>query len=334
MNYRRLGKSGMEVSVVGLGMMSTAPGAIHAEIEARAATETVEAALACGINFFDTAPGYGDGESERRLGAALRGSGRNRDSYFVATKVNGATLTADEIERDCRESLDRMGMEYVDLLQIHWPKRVISLAESVRAMEGLKKKGLFRAIGVCNTGPVDLVDGLRGGQVDSVQVVYNLLTRAVEFGVEEIARKAGAGILCYSPMAQGLLTGNYRNAEEVPIGRSRTRHFHKNRPQSRHGEEGFEEETFATIERVREIATREGIGMGEMSVAWLMAQPPVACVLCGASTADQVRANARAAELRLKPQLVQELDEATATLKACLGGNLDPWEGNVNSRCR
>lgn len=334
MEYRQLGKSGMEVSVVGLGTMSIAPGAIHTEIEEGAARETVEAALEVGINFFDTAPGYGDGESERRLGRALKASGRARESYFVATKVNGATLKAEEIEADCQASLERLGMAYVDLLQVHWAKRVVPLAESVRAMEGLKKKGWVRAVGVCNTGPVDLADALAGGQVDSVQVIYNLLTRAAEFGVAEMARQAGAGLLCYSPLAQGLLTGKYRSVEAVPVGRSRTRHFHKSRPQSRHGEDGFESETFAAIEKIDEIAKRAGWTMSDLAVAWLAAQPGVACVLCGASTGEQVRSNARAIERPLSAEILRELSEATAVLKNCLGPNLDPWVGNANSRCR
>jgi myo-inositol catabolism protein IolS len=336
MQLRRLGDSehGLDVSVVALGMMSTAASSLHADIDERYATETVHAALDAGVTLFDTAPMYGDGESERRLGRALRASGRKRESYVVATKFSGATLGEAEVVADCEASLQRLGMEHIDLYQLHWFKRVVPLAETMGAMEKLRKAGKVRHLGICNAGPLDTTECARHARLVSVQVCYSLVSRGVEFEMTALCQRLGLSLLCYSPLAQGLLTGQWRTAEEVPAGRSRSRHFHKSRQGSRHGGEGCEKELFAALENVRGIAGELGVSMAQLATAWLAHQPGVGAVLCGASRAEQASANAAAAGLSLSPGVLSRLDAASGPVKRALGGNLDPWQGDDNSRCR
>lgn len=337
MLYRTLGTPSevLRVSVVALGTMSVAPGLMHPDIAAAAADDAVAAALDCGINLFDTAPGYGNGEAERRLGAALRGSGRPRQAYVVATKAGGATLSPDEIFADCDASLQRLGMDVIDLYQIHWHKRVVPIAESVGAMMELVRRGKVRHVGLCNSGPSDIAEATAGGAtILSDQVVYNLLSRAAEFTLLPCCLERRIGVLCYSPLAQGLLTGRYRTADEVPPDRARSRHFVGTRPNSRHGEGGCESAVFRAVEAIRAIAAGAGLPMADLSNAWLLHQPAVASVLAGASRPEQVHANARAADVRLSPDVLAALDEATAEVKRAMGPNLDMWQGAAQSRVR
>lgn len=337
MLYRTLGSGehALNVSVVAFGTLSVAPGQMHARIEPDAATETMLAALDSGINLFDTAPGYGDGEAERRLGAALRASGRPREAYLVATKAGGPTLTPEEIFADCDASLNRLGLDVIDLYQIHWHKRVVPIAESVDAMTELVRRGKARHIGLCNSGPNDIADATsRGAAIVSDQVVYNLLSRAAEFALVPCCLRSRIGVLCYSPLAQGLLTGRYRSGDELPPDRARSRHFVGTRPSSRHGEPGCEPAVFAAVEAIRGIAHDAGLSMADLATAWLLHQPGVSSVLVGASRPDQVRANACAVDIRLSDEVLRRLDATTATVKSAMGPNLDMWQGAADSRVR
>jgi aryl-alcohol dehydrogenase-like predicted oxidoreductase len=328
MQYRQLGP--FRVSVVALGTMSVAPGLMHQAIDEAQAADTVAAALDCGINLIDTAPAYG--EAEERLGRAL--AGRRRDSYVLATKASGPTLSAAEVTADCEASLRRLNVEYVDLYQIHWQKRVVPLAETLLAMDALARSGKVRAIGLCNSGPNDLAEAMDCVPIVSDQVVYNLLSRAAEFELLPACGDRGVGVLCYSPLAQGLLAGRYASPDDVPPERARSRHFNGNRPMSRHGEAGWERETFAAIDAVRAIADDAGMNMCDLASAWLLHRPGVTSVLAGASTREQVRANARAADVTLSPEVIRRLDAATDDLKRKMGPNLDMWQGGKDSRVR
>jgi aryl-alcohol dehydrogenase-like predicted oxidoreductase len=125
---------------------------------------------------------------------------------------------------------------------------------------------------------------------------------------------------------QGLLTGKFRHADEVPEGRARTRHFSKDRPQARHSEEGAEEETFAAIRRIQAICDKLGVPMADAALAWLLAQPAVATAIAGMRNAHQAKENARAADLELPGEVVAELSEVTEALREKLGPNADMWQ--------
>jgi aryl-alcohol dehydrogenase-like predicted oxidoreductase len=334
MRYRRLAGGRLpDVSVVALGTMSVAAGAMHDAVDARLAADTIRAALDAGINFFDTAPAYGDGESESRLGDALRDARAPRGRLVIATKASGPTLSRDEILRDCDASLRRLRTDYIDVYQLHWRRNAVPLAESLDALASLRKDGKVREIGVCNFGPRDMADAWAcGAEVVTDQVAYSLFSRGVEFGLASACEARGVGILCYSPLAQGLLTGKYQSADEMPPGRCRSRHFAGTRPMSRHGEAGCEAEVFKAVAEIRSTAAAAGCTVAELSLAWLLHQPAVVSVLGGASTPEQVVANARAAELQLDDDTIARLNRATARVKAHLGDNLDMWQGTAGSR--
>ena len=319
----------LRVSRVAFGCMSTVANPTYDGIEFDQAVATIHAALDHGMNFIDTAPAYGNGASEELLGRALKGK---RDQAVIATKASGQTLTASEIETDCETSLRLLDTDVIDLYQIHWPRRQAPLEETFAAMEKLQAAGKVRYLGVCNFGKLDLEEALGLATIQTNQVIYSMLSRAVEFDVAPRCVEAGVGLLCYSPVAQGLLTGRYNSADEVPVGRARTRHFASSRPEARHTEPGCEEETFAAIAAIRSVSERLDRPMAQVALAWLLHQPGVTSVLAGASRPDQVASNAAAATLQFDEATLAELDAATATVKDKLGSSLDIWATEARTR--
>lgn len=331
MRYRKLGRTDISVSVVALGCWPFAGDSNWGEQDDSASIETVHAALDAGVNFFDTAEAYGAGRSEEVLGKALLG---HRQEAVVATKVSGGHLAPADIERACERSLKYLQTDYIDLYQIHWPSRTVALEESLGALEKLRQQGKIRAIGVCNFGRQDLTDLWAAGRAETNQLPYSLIWRVIEHGIQPQCVEKGMGILCYSPLAQGLLTGKFASADDVPLGRARTRHFSKARSGTRHGEDGCEKETFAAIDKIRQISEKVGASMAEVSLAWLLHRPGVTTVLAGARRPEQVMQNVQATELVLSPEIVEVLAEATEEVKLKLGNNPDPYQGSASSRFR
>lgn len=319
----------LRVSRVAFGCMSTVGSQTYADIAEDQAVAAIHAALDHGINFFDTAPAYGDGASESLLGRALKG---RRGQAVIATKASGPTLTAAEITADCEKSLGLLGTDVIDLYQVHWPRHQCPLEETFAALEGLKQSGKVRHLGVCNFGKLDLEEALGLGTIATNQIVYSLLTRAVEFDVAPRCVEVGVGLLCYSPLAQGLLAGRYADADAVPSGRARTRHFACTRPEARHTEPGCEAETFEAIAKVEAVARRLDVPVSQVALAWLLHQPAVTAVLAGASRPDQVAGNAAAAAMHLDQATLDELDAATTTVKERLGPSLDIWATEARTR--
>ena len=302
--------------------MSLVDGDTYGPIERDQAIATVHAALEAGITFFDNAPMYGGGQAEEVLGEALAG---RRSPVVIATKVGAADLSADRLVASCEASLRRLRTDVIDLLQVHWPNHDVPAAETAGALELLRQRGLIRAFGVCNYGPRDLAEFLAVAPCASNQVVFNLLARGAEFELEPMCAVRSVPLLCYSPLAQGLLTGRFESAADVPPGRSRTRHFRGDKPPARHGGPGLEDLTFATVRRLRAIAREAGHSVAELSLAWLLRRPTVGTVLVGASRPDQVARNLRAEAVVLDTTLIGRLEAATSELKDALGPCLDLW---------
>lgn len=331
MRYSTLGSSGIKVSALALGSWAFAGDKIWGSQEERESVATVAAAIDAGINFFDTAEMYGDGKAEEVLGKALL---NRRHEVVIASKVSSANLAKDKLVAACERSLRRLGTDYIDLYQIHWPSREVPLEETVRAMELLVRQGKVRALGVSNFGVKDLEDILKLGAIVTDQLPYSLLWRAVEAEIEPKCAANGVGILCYSPLSQGLLTGKYQAADEVPAGLTITRYYSHTRSGARHGEAGLEEATFAAIAAIRKICAKTGESMGNVAMAWLLKRPSVASVLVGARAPRQLRENVKAAAVELPPDLVAALTAATEQLKEKVGRNPDMWEGQAKSRFR
>ena len=331
MKYRKLGKTDISVSVVALGCWPFAGDATWGPQEDADSLATVDAALDMGVNFFDTAEGYGDGRSEEVLGKALSG---RREKAVIATKASPANLAAPDLIKACENSLERLRTDYIDYYQIHWPNPKIDIAESMDAMEDLRRQGKVRAVGVCNFGGRDLADLLKVGWCETDQLSYSLIWRAVEFAIKPKCVENGIGVLCWGPLCEGLLTGKYAAPEDFPLSRRGTRYFSKNRPQTQHGEEGCEKDTFETIDRIRRIAHGIGASMTEVALAWPLYQTGVTAVLAGSRKPEQIRQNAPAGSLELSPNVLRELSEATDDLKNKLGPNQDMYLPAAKSRIR
>ena len=322
MEYRKLGNTDIQVSTIALGCWPFAGGVVWGDQDDDVSIATVHTALEAGINFFDTAEGYEHGHSERVLGRGLVG---RRQDAVIATKVSANHLRPDDLFAACEQSLRNLQTDYVDLYQIHWPNHEVPLAESVGALIRLREQGKIRAIGVSNFGVGDLSDLVDLTACSSDQLPYSLLWRVIEPEIRPLCEAHDVGIICYSPLAQGLLADRYASADEVPDGLARTRLYAGTRPLAQHGEPGCETEVFESLGTIRSIVSEVGQPMASVALAWVRQQPCVTSVLVGARSPEEVRLNQPAFELTLAPSVSESLTAATEAVKAKLGINPDPW---------
>jgi len=330
MKYTRLADTDLEVSRVAFGAWAIIGGFNWGDQDADDSIAALRAAYDSGVNLFDTAEGYGNGTSEELIRKALNDV---RDEIVIATKVSAGHLAPAALREACERSLKSLGTDRIDLYQVHWPGRTVPFEETFAELGRLKVEGKIRYYGVSNFGSADLAAAMEcGADIKSDQLAYNLLFRAVEYDIAPACIKSGFGILAYSPLMQGLLTGKFATADDVPPERARTRHFSGDRPDARHGEAGFEQATFDAVSAVWKISNEAGISMADAAVGWLLAQPAVAAAIVGARNAPQARANARSADVVLAPDIVEALNKATQPLKEQLGGNADMWESHSRIR--
>jgi len=322
MQYRKLGNTDITVSEMALGCWPFAGGAYWGDQKDEDSIATVHAALDAGITFFDTAEGYENGASERVLGRALAG---RRDKAVIATKVSKKNLAPADVAIACDRSLKALGTDWIDLYQIHWPNHDIPLADTVGALVRLKEAGKIRAIGVSNFAVRDLSDMLALTECVTDQLPFSLLWRVIEREVQPLCVARGVGLICYSPLAQGLLTGRYRNADAVPEGIAQSRWYSGSRPATNHDEPGVEAEVFEAIETLRGLAAEAGMPMAIMALAWVRAQPGVTSYLVGARKPEELDWNLPAARATLSADMLARLSAATETVKAKLGNNPDMW---------
>ena len=319
------------------------------------AVALLKQATAAGVTYVDTAADYAQGGSEKQLGRALKALAPDaRAKVVIGSKI--LPNNCGEVRKYTEETLARLDVPCVDLYMVHWPIAANSMAhfagdhtaaggrdyattgavaaESVPPSQRafldlmeLQKEGKIKHIGVSNFGVRQLADALETGVTIAVnQLAYNLLTRAVEFEILPFCRQRGIGVLAYSPLLQGVLTGAFPTIADIPPYRARTRHFSGARDKSRHGEAGHEPLLAATLEKLRAVAASSGIALADLAVAWPLAKG-AACVVAGATKAHQLEANVKAANLDLPPALVAELDAATDELKQAMGANADLWQG-------
>ena len=310
----------MDVSVVCFGGMTAGSYGIFGYQDDEESVRAVHAALEVGVNFFDTAEGYGNGHSEEVLGRALEG---RRDEAVIATKVSQRHLQGDLLARSCDASLRRLRTDCIDLYQIHWPNHAIPFAETAALLETLREAGKIRHWGVSNYGRQDLSEALESGHPAVDQVPYSLLWRVIEREIQPLCVEGGVSIICYRPLAEGLLTGKFDGPEDVPAERARARYVSE-----------AAELSFEVVGALREVSDGLGQSMADVALAWVLAQPGVASVLTGVRNADQMRRNARAADLALPAEAVERLTEASDPLKEALGTNPDMWNAGERSRYR
>lgn len=319
----QLGQSDISVSRIAFGCWAIVGGFNWGHQEEQDSLAALQAGYDAGITLFDTAEAYGNGRSEELLAKAL---GNVRQNIVIASKVSSGHLRPADIRTACENSLRRLNTDYIDLYQIHWPSPDVPLEATLGEMLRLREEGKIRAVGVSNFGRESLDTAFGYTDIITNQVSYNLLFRAIEYDIQPLCRDHHCDLLCYSPLMQGLLTGKFNTADEVPADRARTRHFRGSREHCRHGEGGAEAETFRTIDELRAAAEEEGVSLAEIALAWPLRQSAVGCVIAGARNPAQAAANAGAGEVSLSADLLRRLDRLTAPLKEKLGENPDLWQ--------
>lgn len=334
MEGRRLGKSPIEISVLGIGCWSFGGGDndYWGLQDQRDVEAVVEAALDRGVNYFDTAEAYNQGRSEESLGKALEG---RRDEAIIGSKIGPQNTEPSVLRAHCEASLRRLRTDRIDLYMIHWPITDHSTVDAFATLEDLRSEGKIRAIGVSNFGVEQLREALDTGvRFDSNQLCYNLLSRGIEEEIMPLCAAHEIGIVGYMPLLQGFLADKFKTPDEIPEVRARTRHFDGRRSLSKHGERGAEEEMFAALDGIREIAAQEGIPMSQLALRWCIAAPEMTCVLAGVRNPSQLEHDVQAFSRDLSAEVVEKLNDLTDPVTDKIGTNPDYFEGRVNSRMR
>jgi aryl-alcohol dehydrogenase-like predicted oxidoreductase len=306
----------LEVSIAGLGCNN-----FGSRIDETASRSVVDAALEAGVNCFDTADLYGQGASEEHLGRALRG---RRDQAVVATKFGmlpppeGLTGGKPEwVTRAAEESLQRLGMDHIDLYWMHLPDRDTPIGDTLEALDRLIVAGKVGEIGCSNVSAAQLDEAAHAATERgvrpfiTVQNEYSLLQREPEAEVLPACHRLGLSFVPYFPLASGLLTGKYARGTDPPAG-TRLAQW----PADRVGRL-LNDERFAVVEQLTALADRHGHTLHELALSWLAANPLVASVIAGATSPEQVRANAVATTAwELDDEVRGEVDRITAPAAA------------------
>jgi aryl-alcohol dehydrogenase-like predicted oxidoreductase len=316
MDYRQLGASGLRVSALSLGTMTFGGRDRFASVgttDVAAATRQIDLCLDAGVNLIDTADVYSDGLSEQILGEAIKG---RRDKLLVATKArfpmgpgpNDAGLSRHHLIAACEASLRRLGTDHIDLFQVHEWDGVTPLEETLDALDHLVRSGKVRYVGCSNYAGWQMTKALgiserRGLQrFVSQQIYYSLQARDAEYELIPAAIDQGVGIMVWSPLAGGLLSGKYRRGQTPPEGSRQLTDW--NEPPVRD-----EEQLYDIIDALVEIADGRGVSPAQVALAWLLGRPGVSTVVVGARTEEQLADNLGAASLRLEDAERTRLDE-------------------------
>ena len=288
MELRPLGTSGLQVSAIGLGCWAMG-GALWGEQEDQDSIATIQRARELGVNFLDTAPVYGFGRSEEVVGRALQG---RRDQVVLATKC-GLQWDAEgritnnssrrRILQEIEDSLRRLRVDCIDLLQVHWPDQNTPLQETMGALVEIHQAGKIKAIGVSNFSAGQMAECLRHGPLHALQPPYNLFQRQIEQEILPFCREHEIGVVVYGPMYQGLLTGKYFFGEATPSDDLRRNH-RELRP-------GRFEVNRKALEELRSIAERYDRTLAQLAINWVLSQPGITVAICGARRPDQIEAD-------------------------------------------
>ncbi|HEX5082496.1 MAG TPA: aldo/keto reductase [Blastocatellia bacterium] len=317
MQYTRLGNTGLIVSRLSFGAMTfgsdpSIPAVF--KVDQENAIAMIERSLEAGVNFFDTADMYSNGQSEVMLGEAL---GTRRHDVVIATKVGfraGEPITRAGLSRrhilaSCEQSLKRLSTDYIDLYIVHKEDPFTPLEETLETLNDLVRTGKVRYVGFSNWSAWRAATALQTqkakgwAQFSSGQMYYSLVGRDVEHEIEPFMRYAGLGMTVWSPLAGGFLSGKYTR---------------ENLKDSENRLAGFDflpfdkEAGFKVVEKIREVATRHEASVARIAIAWLLAKPVVSSVIVGASKPHQLEDNLKAADLKLGDAEVSELDAITA----------------------
>jgi len=302
MEYRSLGRTGAQVSQICLGAM-----AFGWKTDQQEASRIIDRFLDAGGNFIDTANVYARGVSEEMTGNAL--SGGKRDRVFLATKVHGKMgegpndwgNTRFHILRQCEESLRRLKTDHVDLYQIHRPQAAIPIDETLRALDDLVRSGKVRYLGSSTFAAWQVVESLWVSRDLGLnrfvceQPPYHLLDRRIERELIPMARTYGIGIISWSPLAGGKLTGKYRKGQSAPAN-------------SREKPENFTEGTWKVLDGLAQLAKDKGCTMSALALAWNMVQPGVTSPIIGPNSVSQLDDNLGCLSVKLSEEDMKRVD--------------------------
>lgn len=318
MRYKLLGRTGLYVSEVALGTM-TYGGKGFWEVVGNLGQEAVNAqirtAFDAGINLIDTADVYSMGQSERLVGVALKALGLPREELVIATKARGRMaegpnrtgLSRHHLMYEINASLKRLQLDHIDLYQIHGVDAVTPLDETLSALNDIVRSGKVRTIGLCNLPAWQIMKGLaiskeRGyARFESVQAYYTIAGRDLEREVVPLTQDQQLGILVWSPLAGGLLSGKF-SADQSPAGARRTSFDFPivDKPRA-----------FRCVDAMRPIAQKHDVSVARVALAWLLAKPYVTSVIIGAKTNEQLADNIAATTLTLDADDLKKLDEVS-----------------------
>jgi aryl-alcohol dehydrogenase-like predicted oxidoreductase len=321
MRYRRLGRTGLYVSELCLGTMTFGgEGGIWraiGDLDQAAVDAMVEKALAGGINFIDTADVYSFGVSEKMLGQSLKTLGVKRSDVVVATKVFGSMdegpndrgASRGHIMDGVKASLDRLGLDHIDLYQIHGTDTVTPVEETLRALDDLVSQGLVRYIGCSNWAAWKIAKAIGvsartdRARFETVQAYYSIAGRDLEREIAPMATSEDVGVLVWSPLAGGLLSGKFGPGSNGPEGARRVAFDFP--PVER-------DRAWACVAAMREIAEPRGISVAQVALAYVLAKPFVTSVIIGARRIDQLEDNLAAADVVLTPEELTQLEAVSA----------------------
>jgi aryl-alcohol dehydrogenase-like predicted oxidoreductase len=321
MKYRPLGRTGQFVSEICLGTMTFHGGAGFwrnvGTVEQQGANALVQRALEAGVNFIDTADVYSEGQSEVLLGQALRDLSVRREDVIIATKVRGRTgpgpnavgLSRGHIMDQIAGSLKRLGLEHIDLYQIHGFDAVTPIEETLRALDDLVSRGMVRTIGCSNLAAWQIMKALgisdkRGyARFETVQAYYTIASRDLEREVIPLVEDQGLGIMVWSPLAGGLLSGKFTRNGATPNDARRV--VFDFPPVDR-------EHAYDVVAAMEPIARAHEVSVAQIALAWLLQRASVMSVIVGAKTVEQLDDNLAAVKVALTSDEIAALDKASA----------------------
>jgi aryl-alcohol dehydrogenase-like predicted oxidoreductase len=317
MQVREIGRSGIRASAVGLGTWAIG-GWMWGGTDEDASVAAIRATIDAGVSLIDTAPAYGMGRSEEIVGKAIAG---RRDEVVLATKCGlvwhtdrgnhffdqagrpvHRFLGRDSIAHELDASLRRLGTDHIDLYITHWQDPTTPIAETMDALEDLKRAGKIRAIGASNVSPADLKAYVAAGTLDAIQEQFSMVHRDIEADLVPLCLRHGVSILSYSSLALGLLTGKIgpdRTFEGDDLRIADPRYSVENRAKA-----------VAFAEEIRPVADAHGVGVAGLVIAWTLRQPGITFALCGARSPEQARENARAGAIDLDDADIGRIDAA------------------------
>lgn len=317
METRRLGTSGVLITPIIMGTWQAGK-KMWVGIEDAETTKAIRAAFEAGITTIDTAEVYGDGHSEQIVAQALSDV---REEVVYATKVFANHLKYEQVLEACDRSLKNLKTDYIDLYQIHWPAgafntEIVPIEETMSALLELKQQGKIRAIGVSNFSHAQLEEIAQYGRIDSLQPPYSLFWRYVEREAMPYCIKHNISILAYSPLAQGLLTGKFERGHKFDPA--------DNRAKNKLFQGENYERAQQALEKLRPIADRHHTSVGNLAIAWLIAQPKTQAIV-GARNAEQAAANASSADIKLSADELPEIDAIGRIVTEHLDDNPVMW---------